>query len=379
LFANHLSEAVEKPKRERGMKNVRQGRLARAFACATAIAVVACGGHVSLGGDSGTSGAAGMAWQGCPSGSCGGSYGDVPSGYPHAGNGDYAIGGAYPALPACKSIYDDDTWIAFDSDRQDLDRELYLVRPDGSELTRLTNRPGVDQEPSVSPDGKQLAFTSDRDGSLQIYLLDWTSGDVTALTHRAEGANQASFSHDGKLVAFHSGSSTYTISLDGEDERLVATESDGLGPSEWPRFSQDDTHLVFDRSTRIDVTALDGSASRMIVQNWATTIQSPALSANGINVAYQVACDSGPALSIWSAPYTSNTEPCAGARITPPGEPQSEHPSWGPADRIAYARVDVVQNVGQIAIISRERGRTPCALTTDYSDNRNPFWYVPPP
>jgi Tol biopolymer transport system component len=289
--------------------------------------------------------------------------------------GAYSIGGIYAALPRCQSGPDNSSFIAFDSDREDFDREIYLVHPDGSELTRVTTRAGVDQEPSFSSDGQQLSFTSDRDGSLQIYVLDLAGGDARQLTHRSEGADQSSFSHDGRLVAFHSGASTYTISIDGTDERVVATGPDPFNGYAWPQFTADDAHLIVDRSNEIDVTALDGSGMRSIVQNSTTTIESPAISPNGVDVAYHVRCNFEDALSIWSSPFALTTGPCAGARITPLGEPHSEHPSWGPADRIAYSRVDDRQNVGQIAIISRKRGSTACAVTTDDSDNRNPAWH----
>jgi TolB protein len=50
--------------------------------------------------------------------------------------------------------------------------ELYLMRMDGSEVRRLTNNPGVDGYPSWSPDGNQIAFHSEREGGVDIYLLD---------------------------------------------------------------------------------------------------------------------------------------------------------------------------------------------------------------
>lgn len=350
-----------------------------ALGCAALVGTVACGGRLNLGGASNDDTfTAGRASQGGFVSSMSGSAG--------AGGGLYAIGGAYGALQPCQRDFQSSTWIAFDSDREDYDRELYLVHPDGSGLTRLTRRPGADQEPAFAPDGQSLAFTSDREdsreldeprgkGNTQVFLLELASGVVTALTDRVEGASQPSFSHDGSRLAFRSGLGVYTISRDGSDERLVATADDTGQGCAWPRFSKDDTHLIYDRNSRIEVTALDGSPPRMIVENFATTIQAPALADDGLSVAYQAACDNSPTLSIWSALYTMTTGPCAGSRLTPPGEPHSEHPSWGPEDHISYARVDVVRNVGQLVILSRARGSTPCAVTTDYSDNRNPSWY----
>ena len=43
---------------------------------------------------------------------------------------------------------------------------------DGSNLRRLTNNPAIDTTPTWSPSGTQIAFTSDRSGSPQIYIID---------------------------------------------------------------------------------------------------------------------------------------------------------------------------------------------------------------
>lgn len=50
--------------------------------------------------------------------------------------------------------------------------ELYLVQPDGSGLTRLTDNDRVDTSPSWSPDGRQIAFRSRVDGSADIFVMD---------------------------------------------------------------------------------------------------------------------------------------------------------------------------------------------------------------
>jgi Tol biopolymer transport system component len=251
-----------------------------------------------------------------------------------------------------------------------------MVHPDGSELTRITMRPGIDKEPAFSPDGGWLAFTSDRSGSLQIHLLELATGAVTQVTNHEGDADQASFSHDGQLLAFHSGASTFTINVDGTNEQLIASGPDPLNGYAHPQFTPDDTRVVVDRNNEIDVFTLATKEQRQIVQNWTTTIEMPSLSPSGIDVVYSVYCDGK---GLWSSPYSVNTNPCEGVRITPAGEIgfESEHPSWGPDDFIAYARVDTSASVGQIALILRDRGATPCAVTEAGDDNRNPSFYVP--
>src|SRR4051794_38987232 len=94
------------------------------------------------------------------------------------------------AAPDAAAELDAD-WIAFDSDRDGLNRDIYLMRADGSSLTRVTNDPSIEQQPAWSPDGLQLAFASNRDGStMQIYTLDLATSSVSQVTHSSEGADQ---------------------------------------------------------------------------------------------------------------------------------------------------------------------------------------------
>src|SRR5688572_15258845 len=53
--------------------------------------------------------------------------------------------------------------IAFTSDR-DGNREIYVMNPDGTNQVRITNSPGVDDHAKWSPDGAKLAFVSERSG-----------------------------------------------------------------------------------------------------------------------------------------------------------------------------------------------------------------------
>ncbi len=261
--------------------------------------------------------------------------------------------------------------IAFDSDRQDFNRDIYTMNADGSGLTRLTTEPSIEKEPAFSPDGTRVSFSSDRSGTFQIYLLDLATMQVKQLTDEAEGADESSFSHDGSLIAFHSGASVWVVHPDGTGATLVATGLDTFNAYFWPHFSADDAELLFDRNNEIDAVHLDGSGFRQVVQNWTTSIKSPAVSPTGSDVAYTVWCD---ALSVWTSPSSTTTEPCKGRRVTPVGEPASQRPAWGPNNFIAYERVDAASNVGSIAVISRNPGSVPCLLTPDLADNRNPAW-----
>ncbi len=62
--------------------------------------------------------------------------------------------------------------LAFDKATPPGTADLYLMNPDGTDQTRLTSDPGSEEFPAFSPDGEQLAFASDRDGNLEVYVMD---------------------------------------------------------------------------------------------------------------------------------------------------------------------------------------------------------------
>ena len=64
----------------------------------------------------------------------------------------------------------DGTRLAFTSNR-DGNPELYIMNVDGSNIRRLTNHPAIDTTPTWSPTGTQIAFTSDRGGAPSIWVV----------------------------------------------------------------------------------------------------------------------------------------------------------------------------------------------------------------
>ena len=61
--------------------------------------------------------------------------------------------------------------------------DVYSVKPDGSDLRRLTDNQSYDAECVYSPDGAKILFTSDRDGDLELYTMNPDGGGVTRITH----------------------------------------------------------------------------------------------------------------------------------------------------------------------------------------------------
>ena len=84
-------------------------------------------------------------------------------------------------------------------------RDLYAVGLETREIRRLTDWPGSDETSAVpSPDGTRLLFISDRNGINNIYELILSTGAFRPLTNSLSGVYQLSLSKDGSKLAFSS-------------------------------------------------------------------------------------------------------------------------------------------------------------------------------
>lgn len=79
---------------------------------------------------------------------------------------------------------------------------LYLYRPGGEALTRITNDPWDDVTPSLSPDGSRVAFSSKRNGYWNIYILSLTDGSLQQVTDTPAFDSSPTWSPDGNYLAY---------------------------------------------------------------------------------------------------------------------------------------------------------------------------------
>ncbi len=80
--------------------------------------------------------------------------------------------------------------------------DIFIARPNGSELEQLTDSPGYDAEATISTSGKKIVFTSTRDGDLDIYSMDANGRNVKRLTNELGYDGGPFFSRDGRLIVY---------------------------------------------------------------------------------------------------------------------------------------------------------------------------------
>jgi Tol biopolymer transport system component len=110
--------------------------------------------------------------------------------------------------------------IVFTSDKNGAE-DIFSMNLDGSEVTQLTDHPGKDNYPNVSPDGKKIAYTSDVNGIWQIMVMNWDGTDKIQLTQNPWRSGYPTWSFDGRFIYFE-------VYQDGDWE-IYRINSDGSG------------------------------------------------------------------------------------------------------------------------------------------------------
>jgi hypothetical protein len=160
----------------------------------------------------------------------------------------------------------DGDWIAFASLRDSRYWELYVMRPDGSDVQRLTWwEDASDLSPSWSPDGTRLAFASKRDGNWEIYTMDRDGGNLARLTNNPADDTNPAWAPDGSRIAFVSTrdgyADIYVMSITGGQATNISNAP--YSSEHGPTWSPDGGRLAFysdrDGGWNIHVMASDGS------------------------------------------------------------------------------------------------------------------------
>ena len=129
--------------------------------------------------------------------------------------------------------------------------DLWVANEDGTGAHRVTDHTARDIYPRFSPDGKWIAFSSNRYGNNDVFVIPAAGGAAKQLTFHSGNDEVVGWSRDGKSVvfraprglgAFPNVATLHTIAIDGGQEQPLPTDWGWSGG-----FSPDGKSLVFNR------------------------------------------------------------------------------------------------------------------------------------
>jgi Tol biopolymer transport system component len=143
----------------------------------------------------------------------------------------------------------DGAWVVFRSGG--VQEDLYLVRPDGSGLRKLTDDLAKDRGPSWTSDGERIVFYSNRSGRYEIWTIRRDGSELRQLT-RMDGDESVWFpriSPDGRWLAAYNADGTRLLELAGEEPHdwangtLLPAVGEDEAPFIGPKWSPDGRYL----------------------------------------------------------------------------------------------------------------------------------------
>ena len=134
--------------------------------------------------------------------------------------------------------------------------DVWISELNSSQAKRITSTSAVESNPYFSPDGKWIAFSSNKSGSQAVYIVSSNGGAAKQLTWHPSGASVRGWTNDGKNVLFASSRDTaprpynrlWTISVNGGVPKLLSSQWGYDGS-----FSPDGKSMIVDKMSRWDV------------------------------------------------------------------------------------------------------------------------------
>jgi WD40-like Beta Propeller Repeat len=225
----------------------------------------------------------------------------------------------------------DGSRVAFSSNRAGR-FDIYVMNADGTNPTRVTDGDlGMDAEPAWSPDGTRLVFASTRpfNTSWNIWMVNTDGSNLHELTD-GFGVSPA-WSPDGSTIAYVSSDQIWVVGADGGNPHALAIPLQGVGPMAAPAWSPDGSQLAFSvqgpltgpSMATIFVSAADGSNPQQVT-DWGNYFDSePQWSSDGTTIMFQRYFGGSNPLELFAT--TLDRRFFAGV-VTAPGD--NYQPSW---------------------------------------------------
>jgi Tol biopolymer transport system component len=188
--------------------------------------------------------------------------------------------------------------IAFESDR-DLFSDIFVRDSDGSGQTNVTNNRAFDRSATLAPDGERIIFDSNLSagvdnptGDTGVFSVNLDGTDLAQLTNNTARDFHPDFAPDGRMIAFVSDRNVapgiYTMSADGSKQKKIIRGSGVAFAS--PGWSSDGSRIAFtsDQEGGHDVYVMraNGAGQQRLTVNGLPTDSGPVFSPDGGQIAF---------------------------------------------------------------------------------------------
>ncbi len=263
--------------------------------------------------------------------------------------------------------------IAFSSYRNGV-LDIYIMNPDGSDQVNLTRHKASDYFPVWSPTGEHILFVSNRDGMHDLFLMDADGRNVRRVFKKMAHRTEPTWAPDGQRIAYHAETPQWSIqtgTIQGiGDVQVALAEVQGGDPS-WSPDGEEIAFVAGVDSRRLYIAELRTRTKRAFLPNEQPWMYNPAWSPDGKKLVFSwLKWGLGNKRAI----YAANRD---GSGLKQIGKPVLGifHLAWSPdGEKLVYTE-EVVDRDRQIVIIDLQTRRK--KQLTRRGLNFTPSWFNP--